>query len=550
MRFIAVAYLFFSGALIAQEILPYTSILQHRTPEKWTAANQRTFDEQGVTLEKGKYHPLNIAQYGVYNYHLFQETGDSAYYQACSNQFNYFRDTSKVHSLFDGEAIGLPYDYNFHDLTAPWYSGMTQGYSASYLIRYYDLTRDRDALSILQKVVKMMLIPEGLGGTLGTTPEGLTWIEEYPNSSKEAVLNGFINGFIGLYEYCTFFPQDTLAGRIKTECYDALKKSIPLYDKPTWTSYDRKGGQVSNQYMKYEIIEMKHLYELTNDIQFKHQMMLWSTFAFNKTITHQETGFKNLTYNFSVPVKAEYDYWVPNILYPNLITPGSLDTIITEPAFDNVLTELVFTSIASTSLLDTTVSKKGKRKYAFDVQLNDTCSIDIIQLLCVDGFNLGAEYDLYYYNLDKEKLKKMKDFAVTGSETVNTLTFEEPVKSNEIKLCIELDNSGQRLELNAVAFYDSNDPDLPWYAHRLSDPIYVQSSEFGVSIPLLEANYALTFYRYAKDEGQLASTNWTTANSFTGNAATLTSNPGYYQFLTVFELNGAHSKIGDVLITE
>ena len=204
-----------------QEIHPYEMYSDHFNIEGYTKQYERSFDSVGIILQKNQYHPLTISIYGIMCYDHFIRTGDSTYMIELHNQFNYFQDTSRFDYHYEKRGIGLPYHFNFNDLKAPWYSGLTQGAAISFLLRYYQLTKNGYALELTEKIAYLMLQPETNFGTISQTTEGRTWIEEYPTSKKSVnVLNGFINGLVGLKEYCDFFPNDTMAERIHSEVYN------------------------------------------------------------------------------------------------------------------------------------------------------------------------------------------------------------------------------------------------------------------------------------------------------------------------------------------
>lgn len=291
----------------SQTLKPYELIFNHWEIEGFLKQFDRGLDSNGVVIQKNEYHALIICFYGIINFHEFEKTQDSTYYYRCVNQFKYFNDTSKLNYFDNGESVGLPYLFAFNGLKAPWYSGMTQGTAASYLLRYYKLTGNAKALDLTEKIIRFMLKPESEGGTISITKEGNSWIEEYPNcKSSKSVLNGFINGLIGLNEYLFFFPEDKEAKRVHDECYDALFTSLKYYDTPTWTSYNLNKKTVSNGYMRYQISEFDNLYNIYGDERFKLQMAIWSKLAINK-LCKELTFYKfpNFEYAENLESKGE-----------------------------------------------------------------------------------------------------------------------------------------------------------------------------------------------------------------------------------------------------
>jgi len=281
---IAIFSLLFLFPFISRAQLPkYVSFSNHFNIEKYIKQYERKFDTLGVLTQKKEYHALTISVYGIMAFDAFNKTGDEKYYNQVINQFKYFQDTSRVDISDDDSEMKLPYHFNFHDLKAPWYSGMTQGTAVSFALRYYNLTKDKAGLKVAQQLTKFMIKPLKEGGTIGVTPEGYQVIEEYPNStSNPAVLNGFINGLIGLKEYLIYFPKDTIAQKVHESCYEGMFAALEYYDTPTWTSYNRKPKTITNQYIRYELAEFEHLYSIYQDERLKKQMMIWAKMASEK----------------------------------------------------------------------------------------------------------------------------------------------------------------------------------------------------------------------------------------------------------------------------
>mgnify|MGYP006095678145 CR=1 FL=1 len=280
---IGLLFVFFSFSIHSQEIDTYQTFYNHWDTEGFLKQFSRGMDNDGIVTQKGIHHPLILCFYGIINYHEFKDSGDSMYYKRVIDQYQYFTCADEVDYLDRGKSVGLGYKYSYKDLKAPWYSGMTQGTAVSYLLRYFELTRDSSALELSKKVVHLMLKNEKAGGTMGRTKEGLPWIEEYPQSkSSKSVLNGFVNGLIGLKEYCDYFPEDFRAKDVHDSCYLSLLSSVSLYDKPNWTSYNRNGGGVSRGYLRYQLSEFDHLFSIYKDSTFRIQMMIWSKFANGK----------------------------------------------------------------------------------------------------------------------------------------------------------------------------------------------------------------------------------------------------------------------------
>lgn len=279
-------FLFLSSFIITDATArpgKYRCVTEHYNTRQWMSMFNRELDSNGILIQNKQYHALSIAMWGIMNYHEYEETANDEARKQLINQYRYFCDTTHVVVSKDGKYMGLPYRFKFNDLEAPWYSGMTQGVALSYLYRYYDLTNDKTALVKMKQIAGFMIRMQNDKGTIGKTPEGYLWIEEYPNSKKSPqVLNGFINGLLGLAEYLEVFPGHTAARRIHDAAYNALIKTIHKYDTPTWTNYNRTNTGVRNDYMRYQITQMDHLLHYYGDSVFYRQMMIWSPMAVSK----------------------------------------------------------------------------------------------------------------------------------------------------------------------------------------------------------------------------------------------------------------------------
>ncbi|MFN8393562.1 MAG: D-glucuronyl C5-epimerase family protein [Bacteroidia bacterium] len=285
----------------------YSCFTEQIDPRLWLLQYERRPDTAGIIMQKGEYHPLSICLFGIMHYDRFKETADSNSYKNVIAQFQYFLQKGRLEYSLDGKRIGLPYRYNYKDMKAPWYSGMTQGVALSYLLRYYDLTGDTAALNMTPKIAQMMLEPVNEGGTLSKTPEGYPWIEEYPGTTLlPQVLNGFINGLIGLYEYTLFFPDDTLARKVHDQTYASLCKTLPSYDSHEWTNYCRQTRYVTDQYMRYEQAQMAHLAEVYHNPQFIRQLQIWGHWAYGR-YDRVITCYRRPEYQFSEPLELRRD---------------------------------------------------------------------------------------------------------------------------------------------------------------------------------------------------------------------------------------------------
>ncbi|MFT7156231.1 MAG: heparosan-N-sulfate-glucuronate 5-epimerase [Parvicella sp.] len=504
--------LFISNWAFGQELSKYSSIVSQVDTKKWMNAYQRVVDSEGILTQKKQYHALSIAFYGIMAYNDFRETGDTASISIIKNQFKYFSDTSRVVFIDNQLGMGLPYHFKFHDLKAPWYSGMTQGVAISYLARYYKITNDDRALKIMKQLAYFMLKNIKDGGTIGKTPEGLTFIEEYPNSkSHPNVFNGFVNGLVGLNEYLLFFPKDTLARRIHDECYATIITTINKYDTPKWSKYDRKGGNITNHYMRYEIAELEQLYGIYKDPAILRQMMLWSYFAFSKIDTKNK-HYKFPNYQFNIPF-TKFDYRISN---------ENLDfSVIYKPTLDYSLKNK-----------RKKPSKKLVRWKLNYINLSD--SMYHVKLV----FDRNISKDQINIKLDNKSLKlDSTNFRLDS----NFITINSTLKFGQISYTFRSKNN-KSIILDTVFVFDLNQYLISKFGfHALEDP---QILTKGESYKIFESgnftNDALVFYRFADEENSLSKTLYFKDQFFPLNTDVfIPENTGYYEFVIIApQVNG------------
>lgn len=296
------------NTLYAQKFNRYTSHQNHFIDPYFFKDTKVKFDKEGVIKQKGIYNALKSSVFGIYCYDKFIETKDSVYFYRFMNQYK-FLGNEKSFDYFDNKnAISYPYKYNHSDLKATWYSGLTSGVIASYFLRYYKVTGDKNAFILAKKNVNFMLLPLKDGGVLSFDKENLPWIEEYPNSKNYLhVTNGFIASIVALHEYLQF-ENDKYVDTIYKGCIKSLKKAFKTHELKDNTCYSLGSkAAVKNYYLKLQINQLCHLYELTDDEEIFRQSIIWKMHSYTKTITFKRPGYINKYYDFAVPFKLVND---------------------------------------------------------------------------------------------------------------------------------------------------------------------------------------------------------------------------------------------------
>ena len=502
-----------SFGINAQQLKPYESFL-HFDVEKYALQYSRDFDENGIIIQKKEYHALTISVYGIMNYDAFIETGDSIYYNRVVNQFKYFQDSTKLVYSDDNLSVGLPYNFDFHGMKAPWFSGMTQGTAVSFLLRYYDLSKDEYALNLSKQLIHLMLKLEADGGTIGRTKEGGMWIEEYPNcKTSKSVLNGFMNGLIGLNEYCSFDPTNVKAKTILDSCYTEMIENISQYDTPNWTTYSRNAGGISNSYLRYELEEFDHLYTLYKDERLRDQMKIWSKFAVNK-LDKEIQFLKKPTYQFATQLFGDLKN----------------DTCI----FDRY--ELFSTGLVA---MKSTSNKKGVLNYEL-VDDRYYCEIDLLSdkidanKLKIVAYQKGKEVDLSIF-------RSRKLIIIQSSKPFDVLKVILPKKSAVESSSIVLKS------------YDHKTCVLPQFGFYIIDQKekLVKNQTYLFKCESTYLTNATVFYRYAKVGEDIDTKKFSIDQSLKLDGGYFAApEDGQYEFFISYDLEHPFSQISGLKLVQ
>lgn len=527
-RLIYIVIFSFSG-LFAQEknlLQRYEMYSDHFNIDGYTKQYQRSFDSVGIIKQKNEYHALTISLYGIMCYDEYKRSGSEYYLEQFKNQYKYFQDSSKLNFLFNGEGIGLPYHFKFHDLSPPWYSGLTQGIALSYLLRYYEYSNDPEVKMLVQKVAKPLLVPVEDGGTLSKTPEGYLWIEEYPNTKKSKnVLNGFINGLVGLKEYITFFPNDTVALRVHNEVYESLKKTVNEYDTPkNWSTYDRNNKSISVFYLRIQLTQFDHLYSLYKDEFFRKQMSIWSRMIIGKK--DNELKF----------------YLYPSYSYGVAISPK----------LDENGYSLNFTDEFQKALLDDSslvLKSKNKIVRRIDQDLVVKKNLRIIT---------GSSPSAIEISLANPKKKKLRVYFTDGTDKAfdfNPYLASQSFSLNKDFDSVEILTTGmfnKRIVFNKCTYYDYRTYKVPFSASLaiLGSSELSHEKKYKMSYDGLNVKNAEVFYRYATNKDNLVSSKWRWNQSYKLDEVFEPQESGFYEFFIAVQIQSPFLILQNVHISE
>ncbi len=240
------------------------------------------FDERGIPLTRfhrkknWRHNPITVSQYALFHFNQDKEQKKSHSKDIFLEQANWLiqnaeqgpKNTAVWYYLFD-----LPY----YGLKSPWISGMAQGQALSVLLRAYQLTKDSTFLKTAESVLPIFEIDVNNNGVQGHFPDGLPVIEEYPSLNvSSCVLNGFIFGIFGLYDYAIFTESD-LAKKLFNKYLHSLEANLFRYDSGYWSYYELKQPLrlASKSYHRIHIEQLKALRKITEKELFKNYSDRW-----------------------------------------------------------------------------------------------------------------------------------------------------------------------------------------------------------------------------------------------------------------------------------
>lgn len=164
------------------------------------------------------HHPLRTARTMMRLLHCYRESDDERYLEKTESISEAFVDIAAQQD----DALYFPYTFDWTSpggeqrLQAPWYGGMSQGAALTAYAHAYEVSGDDHYRDLADRVFRSFTNVRCTTGDVWTTvvtgtptefadPEsdgsGHFWIEEYPTEPPNHVLNGFVVGLFGLYDY-------------------------------------------------------------------------------------------------------------------------------------------------------------------------------------------------------------------------------------------------------------------------------------------------------------------------------------------------------------
>ncbi len=166
-------------------------------------------------------------------------------------------------------------------LKPPWYSALSQGTSLSAYLRLHEATGNekyrRIADSIYESFKQLKRSTDGPWVAM-VDDDNYLWFEEYPHDPPTHVLNGYLTGLWGLYEYWLLTKSDESRALVEAAT-TTVKHYLEQYRVPGEVSwYALNQGYRGNAfYHAMHILQLRKLHRITGDSYFKKMSQTFDT---------------------------------------------------------------------------------------------------------------------------------------------------------------------------------------------------------------------------------------------------------------------------------
>lgn len=237
-------------------------------------------DSQGIITftyhDSTYYHPMQLAQRLLWYLDSYYLTGIEEYLP----RSELYAAKLLEYSMEIENARYFYHSHNFylHEIVkdvmiAPWSSGMAQGDVLSVFVRLYKATSKEEYLEIAHQTFRSFIRLKGQSQpwTVRIDEDDYYWIEEYPlRDEGTQVLNGFIYGLSGLYDYYILTRDDT-AKQLVQAALTTLYHYLPEYRDEGNASYYCLYHKINSPkyHIKDHLPQLEYLYKISGDPYFK-----------------------------------------------------------------------------------------------------------------------------------------------------------------------------------------------------------------------------------------------------------------------------------------
>lgn len=143
-------------------------------------------------------------------------------------------------------------------------SSMAQGEGCSMLLRAHRAFGDAAYRDAALAAARFMLTDVERGGTSVREDSGL-FLEEYPQSPRRSVMNGWVFSLFGLYDASLVEPSFKEDFQRSA---DTLARHLDDYDAGYWSLYDLEGRIASPAYHTLHVAQLRTMAQITGDGRF------------------------------------------------------------------------------------------------------------------------------------------------------------------------------------------------------------------------------------------------------------------------------------------
>ena len=215
--------------------------------------------------------PIAIFQYGLGCYDLFLQTKEEKFLKKFQLIANWAISNMRADGSWD----------SFSPIKSKLYtvSSMCQGEGASLLFRAYKVFDDEKYKASGFKAVDFMLKDINDGG-VAVYEENALYLEEYPQTPRLSVLNGWIFSIFGLFDAVKL---DEKYKEYFKKTVNSLISSLEKYDTGYWSYYDLSKRIASPAYHDLHIALFNVMYDITGKKEFKNYSDKFKTYQNKKS---------------------------------------------------------------------------------------------------------------------------------------------------------------------------------------------------------------------------------------------------------------------------
>lgn len=204
----------------------------------------------------------------INNYSKFIRTRDSSYYNKVILYSDWLLKNVKVDNNF--ATWPHPYKFTKYDLDFDWCGSWALGNILSAVSRRIQISPDTKFTNLANQIVNTFETQIKNGGILFVDDKNNYWFEEYPTIPPNHVLNGHINGILGLYDYWRI-SGDKKAKYLFDKGIETTIANLDKYDSGYWSYYDHQYPYLADYYYHkaVHIPQLKILNQITGKEKFK-----------------------------------------------------------------------------------------------------------------------------------------------------------------------------------------------------------------------------------------------------------------------------------------